>query len=119
MINTEISDKKLIEEILILPGCDFKNPDFKLGEIAEVRLRRLPKGAQVSVGEKNKFRREWKLQFNQIENLTFTIPNELKEKQKIEQEIKETNTQLNKEKKKKNLKKKPKKNLKKMMKMMI
>ena len=61
-----------------------ENPDFKLGEIAEVRLRRLPKGAKVSVGEKNKFRREWKLQFNHLEHLAFTIPNELKEKHKIE-----------------------------------
>ena len=64
---------------------EFANhPDLKASAIKEIKIRRLAKGAMVEVGEKHKFKREWSLKFDDLENLVISFGQNMKEKQKVE-----------------------------------
>ena len=64
---------------------DFANhPNFRVEEIAEVKIRRLPKGTKIEVGEKHKIKREWSLNFDDLQNLVFSVEDNLAATQKFE-----------------------------------
>ena len=60
------------------------HPDLELSTIQEIKIRRLAKGAKIEVGERHKFKREWNLKFEDLENLVITIDPKMREKQKLE-----------------------------------
>lgn len=60
------------------------HPDLTADRVASVQLRQLPAGVTVPVGQKREFRREWTLTFDDLMNLTFTLPENARARQRIE-----------------------------------
>mgnify|MGYP001270516993 CR=1 FL=1 len=64
---------------------EFANhPNLRVEEISEVKIRRLPKGTKIEVGEKHKIKREWTLNFDDLQNLVFSVDDNSAAKQKFE-----------------------------------